>query len=373
MQLPVSDSDRYAQLAPYGLTERMVEAFDERIEPGQLAGRVVRVDRGLTHVGSTQGHLWAQPFLDGAGLDDVEPDEAAIVAVGDWVIVSPRPGTEVHRLEAILPRRSAIDRVKAFSKTRQILVANMDTVFIVQAADNFNPRRLERELALVWASGAEPVAVLNKIDLCADVPGAISRARFLAGEAEVLALNGISGEGVSRLREFAGPGATVAFIGASGVGKSTLSNRLLGVESLATGAIRENDQRGRHATISRDLVPIPGGGVLIDTPGLRELGLTDDTAGIAQVFSDIEELAPECRFRDCRHGDEPGCAIRDALEEGELSEERLKSYRKLQREADRVEIRQDAGKWARHRNRKKAWARAHKQRERIRRKSGRGL
>jgi ribosome biogenesis GTPase / thiamine phosphate phosphatase len=218
-----------------------------------------------------------------------------------------------------------------------VIAANVDTACIVAAVDgDFNLRRIERYLAQCWESGAAPVVVLNKVDqLSAETGGIDARLADVARIARgvpVLPLSGMSGQGIEGLEAFLSPGRTIVFLGSSGVGKSTLVNRLLGYDARETQAVRESDSRGRHTTTSRELLCLPGGAMVIDTPGLRELQLWDAADGIGAAFSDIDELAAGCRFRDCRHENEPGCAVHAAIETGELDEARLESRRKLERE-----------------------------------------
>jgi ribosome biogenesis GTPase len=219
----------------------------------------------------------------------------------------------------------------------QVVAANIDSIFIVHAANNINQRRIEREVAQVAAGGAAPVVVLNKCDLVSDIYGVLDEAEGAAPGVPVHAVAGLTGDRVDDLRGYAAGNRTVAFIGASGVGKSTLINRLLGEEILATSAVREDDQRGRHTTTARHLLPLPGGGALIDTPGMRSFGLSDSAAGVGQVFSDIVQLETSCRFSDCSHRGEPGCAVREALGSGELDRDRLDSFHKLNRELEYIE------------------------------------
>ena len=253
-------------------------------------------------------------------------------AVGDWVMTD-RPDNSTgnaiihHRLQ----RKSALRRKSAgTSQDSQMIAANIDIVFLCMALNqDFNIRRLERYLSLVWDSAATPVVVLTKADLCDDVPGRLSAVYAAAIGVDVLVTTSVQEDGYAGIREYLSAGSTVAFLGSSGVGKSTLINRLLGGEILATGEIRADD-RGRHTTTYRQLLPVPGGGVVIDTPGMRELQL--ESADLAHAFADIGELARYCRFADCAHANEPGCAVAAAVRDGRLSSGRLQSYAKLQKE-----------------------------------------
>ncbi|MEQ4574776.1 MAG: ribosome small subunit-dependent GTPase A [Gammaproteobacteria bacterium] len=259
-------------------------------------------------------------------------------AVGDWVLM------EGSRIVALLPRRSAIKRGAAGEHYhQQVIAANIDTVFIVCGLDDdFNPRRIERYRLLVGSGGAEPVVVLTKADRNADVPGAVAALIDLAAQdVPVRAVNAKDPHSVSALQAWLGPGRTAVLVGSSGAGKSTLTNTLLGVEKMRTGEVRESDSRGRHTTTHRALIALPDGACLIDTPGMRELKPTGEEDLAEGGFADIEALAAQCRFRDCSHRSEPGCAVRAAIEAGRLDPARLANYLKL-----RDEVAGAAGKLA---------------------------
>jgi ribosome biogenesis GTPase len=244
-----------------------------------------------------------------------------------------------------------------------VVAANVDLVFAVCGLDaDFSPRRIERYLARIWASGASPAVLLNKADQCADPWSRVAEIERRSPGVPVRALSALAGDGIDELRELISPGITAALVGSSGVGKSTIVNRLLGEERMATGAVRERDGRGQHVTSHRQLVRLPAGGLLLDTPGMRELQLVDD-AGLDAVFAEIEELARGCRFRDCRHESEPGCAVKAAVENGALDAERLEHYAKLGREAAAYELRHDE-----HRRRKaeRVWGQLYDEGARIR-------
>lgn len=256
------------------------------------------------------------------------PPEAR-AGVGDWVLVE-RSG-DVMQIVALLPRRTAIKRAAAGEHYRQQLIAaNVDTVFVVCGLDkDFNPRRIERYLLLVKGSGARAVVVLTKVDHATDVPGAVATIAALASaEVPVRAVDAREPDSVAALRPWLQAGDTVVMVGSSGAGKSTLTNSLAGEEVMKTGEVRSTDSRGRHTTTHRALIPLPGGACLIDTPGMRELKPTGEE-DVADNFADVEELALECRFRDCRHLKEPGCAVLGAVEAGNLDPQRLANYRKL--------------------------------------------
>jgi ribosome biogenesis GTPase len=279
-------------------------------------------------------------FEDGARLVTVPGRLRAageVPVVGDFVLAPPGEEPAIVR---VLARRSLLSRGAAGRATaEQALAANVDLVFLVHGLDaGVNPRRIERTLAAVYACGAEPVVLLAKVDLEDDPAGALEEAAAAAGAALVLAVSGTTGEGVEAVRALLAPGRTGVFVGPSGAGKSTLVNALLGAELQATAEVRERDARGRHTTSGRRLVLVPGGGAVIDGPGIRELKLWDP-AGIEGVFEDVVAIAEGCRFRDCAHEDEPGCAVRAAVEEGRLDPARLESLRKLEAEARSAELR----------------------------------
>jgi ribosome biogenesis GTPase len=287
---------------------------------------------------------------------------------GDWVAVSESGDRAI--IHHLLPRRTVLSRRAADSEVAtQVIAANVDLVGIVTSANrDLNPRRIERYLTAVWESGATPLVVLNKVDLVDDSAPSLEAIAEVALGVPIVQVSALTGIGLEELRAAITPGATVGFVGSSGVGKSSLINRLLGREVQHVAAIREDDQRGRHTTTRRELLPLPGGGVLIDTPGMRELGLIEDEGGIDTAFVDISKLAAECRFNDCLHETEPGCAVQDALRVGELSAERFASYRKLQREIAAAERRRDPVLAA---NERKKWKTIYKElraREKVERK-----
>jgi ribosome biogenesis GTPase len=264
-------------------------------------------------------------------------------SVGDWVAVRPLEGERKAVIEAVLPRRSAFTRKEAWSRTvAQVVAANVDTVFLVTAfGGDLNARRIERYLTSAWDSGSNPVIVANKVDLAEDRLFELADVEAVALGVPVLVVSAATGEGMDELEVHLQPGRTVALLGSSGVGKSTLVNRLAGRELLATSEIRK-DGRGRHTTSHRELVPLPSGALLIDTPGMRELQLWADEEVLDSTFAEIAELAGACRFSDCSHEHEPGCAVKSAIADGSLPRERFASYRKLQRELRALEIRKDA-------------------------------
>jgi ribosome biogenesis GTPase len=268
--------------------------------------------------------------------------EHELPAVGDWVAVRTGPG--IALVHAVLPRRSKFSRKAAGRAVEeQVCAANLDTVLIVTGLDHdFRPRRIERYLVLAWESGASPAVVLNKADLCGDVDARLAEAEAAAAGAPVHVTSALQGRGLEALRAYLRPGKTVALLGSSGVGKSTLINRLLGAEVLPTQSVRA-DGRGRHTTTRRELLLAPGGGMIVDTPGMRELQLLDGDEGLHATFDDVETIAAGCRFRDCTHTQEPGCAVRQAARDGAMGTARLDSYHKLQRELAWLDHKQDAG------------------------------
>ena len=255
--------------------------------------------------------------------------------VGDWVAASVPQGLDAPLVEVVLDRTSAITRADPGKASgTQVLAANIDTVFIVHPiAEAPNLRRVERELSVAWDSGAVPVIVLTKEDLSDGPDAARAAVESVAPDTGVLVTNARAGEGLEAMLGYLSGHRTAVLVGPSGAGKSTLINALLGEERQATREVRVSDGRGRHTTVARQLFQMPGGGLLIDTPGLRAFGLTGSEEGIASAFSDVEQIARSCRFRDCTHNDEPGCAVRAAVESGTLSPQRLASYHKLIGEA----------------------------------------
>jgi len=310
-------------------------------------------------------------FAHLAGRLHQEPDEAKLPRVGDWVAVKspPAPG-HTTIIEHVFDRLSAFTRGAAGTEARgQVIAANVNVVFIVCGLDSdYSPRRIERYLARIWASGAQPVVILNKADLCTVVEARIQEVMDRSPGVPVHAMSALHSQGIAAIRSLIPIGHTAAFVGSSGAGKSTLINALVGTEQMATGELRASDGRGRHTTTHRQLVMLPGGGLLLDTPGIRELQLLDDD-GIASAFPDIEERASHCRYRDCGHDTEPGCAVREAVAAGLLATERFEHYLKLTREAHAYELRHDAH--LRHKA-EREWKNLTKEGERIRRwKQGR--
>ncbi len=253
---------------------------------------------------------------------------------GDYVLAQPAPGDWL--LLRTLPRKSFFSRLDSWHGTEQAVAANMDLVFVVQSLnENFNLKRLERYLTLAFTSRAQPVVLLTKADLPGDHGAMLAAAQETAGKAPVLAVSSKTGQGMEGLEPYLRPGVTAAFLGSSGVGKSSLINRMAGEEVMAVSGIRESDSMGRHTTTHRQLLRLESGVLVIDTPGMRELGMWDAAQGLSEAFPDVESLLGQCRFSDCQHEKEPGCAIRAALERGELSPQRWKSWKQLQGESSR--------------------------------------
>ena len=290
-------------------------------------------------------------------------------AVGDWVAVAARPDEGTATIHAVLPRRSGFSRKAAGDRTEeQIVAANVDVIFLVTGLDgDFNVRRIERYLTVAWDSGAQPAVVLNKADICPDVAACVSEVEAVAFGTPAIALSAVTGQGVDELRAMVPPGATGAFLGSSGVGKSSLVNALLGKSRQSTQAVRADDSRGRHTTTNRELIPLPNGGVIIDTPGMRELQIWADDDGLDTAFPDVEALAAQCRFGDCTHTSEPGCAVLAAVEDGTLASDRFRSYMKLQREIEYQTLRQDQSARVIEKNR---WRQIAKEIRRIERYKG---
>ena len=331
-------SSSSSSLAPYGWDESWQAEFAPYAAQGLVPGRVVRVDRGQCDVVTADGIVRAD-------TEFVTPhDPLRVICTGDWAAVETDGNPRYVR--AYLPRRTAFARSTSSKRSEgQVLAANVDHAIItVSLAGELDLGRIERFLALAWESGAEPIVVLSKADLVPDAVGLsylVEDVESVAPGVQVLPLSSETGEGVEVLRAVVSGGTSV-LLGVSGAGKSTLANTLTGEDAMVVQAARDVDNKGRHTTTTRNLLLLPGGGALIDTPGLRGVGLWDAEEGVGQVFSEIEELARACRFHDCAHEAEPGCAVTAAVDDGSLQVRRLESYRKLLRENQRIVAKTDA-------------------------------
>jgi ribosome biogenesis GTPase len=334
--------------------------FSQRLTIDELSAafpaRVSAVHRGSLEVLSERG---SQRIV--APRQPIDGEEQVHVTVGDWVLVE----NDAPRVARVIERRSVVARLAAGAGQRtQLIAANVDTLFVVTSCNHdFNLSRLERYLALAHESGVQPVVVLTKIDLCAHVDDYLARARTVSRDALVVAVDATSGGSTGDLQPWLHAGQTVAFVGSSGVGKSTLVNTLLRVDSQRTAGIREDDSRGRHTTTSRQMFALPTGAWVIDTPGMRELKVGAVEHGLETTFSDVEQLALGCRFRDCDHVHAAGCALAAAVQAGALDERRLASYLKLLRESARA-----SRTLHEQREIERRWGRIHRTAQRQRRK-----
>jgi ribosome biogenesis GTPase len=337
-------------LARIGWTASLGDAF-RLLFPGFAPARVCEEHRAAYRLVADDGEHLAE--LSGR-LRHESTGRLDLPATGDWVAFTRHAGSRAV-IEGILPRKTCIVRAAAGTAHGvQIIGANVDTMIVVTALDaEFNVRRLERYVALARASGVVPVIVLNKSDGCADVASYVEHARVAAPGVPIHPMSASERDGIEALGEYIGAGQTLVVVGSSGVGKSTLINALAGSDVLSTGAVRVNDRRGRHTTTSRSLVPLAGGAVLMDTPGMRELRLQADEDALAGAFSDIEALARTCRFRDCSHDNEPGCQVRQTIDDT-----RLQSFRKLQRETAFAQRKGDRAKEALEKER---WKKIHRE------------
>lgn len=345
----------------YGWSDALSQDFAPFAALDLKPARVVLQQRGsyglISEVGEINGHL--------AGKLQHTAGPGGLPAVGDWVAVSQHLGEDLAIIHHVLARRSAfVRKVAGTVEAPQVIAANIDLAFLVSAmGPDFNLRRLERYLVAAWDSGATPVILLTKADTCDDPQAPLAAVRAIAGDVEVLSVSSVTGEGLEAVLDRLTCGLTAVLIGMSGVGKSTLANALIGEDRQATQAVRQGDDRGRHTTTQRELLLVPGGGMIMDTPGIRELAMWDAADGVSATFDDVERLTADCRFRDCNHGAEPGCAVQAALVNGALSAERWRGFDKLRRETQYQERKEDP--LARMQVRKR-WAQISKAQRRIR-------
>lgn len=327
------------KLVDLGLTKELYESFLEKHSALYL-GRVLREHKGLYFVGTEQGEVLCKvsgkmSYLALSRLD--------FPAVGDWVAIDRQDNSQGDAIiHAILPRKSKFSRKVAGNKNEeQIVAVNVETVFICMALNNdYNLRRLERYISLAWDSGAKPIVLLTKADLCSDVNEKLNEVLDVAIGVEVVVVSSLNLQGFEKIKAYVEPGKTIVFLGSSGVGKSTLINILAGNLVQKVQDTRR-DEKGRHTTTHRELFVIANGGIVIDTPGMREIHILDETQGVSTSFADIEELVQNCRYSDCQHESEPGCAVKAALEQGILAKERYYSYKKLLKEAEFMERKVD--------------------------------
>ena len=348
---------QYLRLVQLGWNDELANQFEEHALAGLQPGRVAVQHRGAWEVATEDGDATVE--ITGRLRHAAEPGELPVV--GDWV------GLRENQIDAVLPRRSKFSRKTPFTEvSEQVLVANVDVAFLVMGLDerDFSVRRLERYLTTAWEGGATPVIVLNKADLADDLDAQVAQTEAVGFGVPVHVVTAVAGEGIDVLLPYLTGAKTGVLLGSSGVGKSTLINALLGESRLATGELRE-DGRGRHTTSHRELLLLPGGGVLIDTPGLRELQLWETDEGLEKAFADVAELVNQCRFSDCAHDTEPGCAIREALADGSLPAERWESYVKLQRELAHLERKFDPRLRSEERKKWAAISKAHRKRKKI--------
>lgn len=323
----------------FGWNDFFEQNFEQYRSKGLYAGRIYIEQRSIygiyTEFGEMHGEVSGKMRFGADGYGQFP-------AVGDWVAITPYLNEKKAVIHAVIKRKSQFVRKVAGNMTQeQVAAANFDTVFIVNSLNqNFNVRRIERYLIAAWESGANPAIILSKADLCQNIDEKVHETELSAPGVPVYVISSLEGTGMEDIKRHVSYGKTAVVLGSSGVGKSTLINALSGKEILEVGDVREDDDRGRHTTTFRELIELPAGGFIIDTPGMRELQLWDGSEGISETFEDIEILAQKCRFSDCRHENEPGCAVKAAITQGILSEQRFKNYKKLQREIKYAEGKQ---------------------------------
>ena len=327
-------------LEELGWNAHFAGAFEAHAGPGVLPGRVALEHNHVFRVITEAGEKLAEAS---GRLKHLAQGRSDLPAVGDWVALRVDDSGEGARITAVLPRSGKFSRKSAGEGTdEQVIAANIDTVFLVSGLDgDLNPRRIERYLLLAAQSQARPVIILNKSDLADDVDEVVAMIEAIAPGVPIHPLSAAEGLGFDAIRQYLGTGQTVALLGSSGVGKSSIVNHLVGEMVLPTRSVRESDSRGRHASVHRQMIALPGGGVVIDTPGMRELQLWGVDEALSGSFDDVAAIGEECRFRDCRHGREPGCAVKAAVEAGTLDAARYENFIKLQGEREAMERRQD--------------------------------
>jgi ribosome biogenesis GTPase len=315
-------------LEAYGWGEALQQQFSTYADHNLSPARVLVQHRGLYRIIAEGGELNASP----SGKLAYEAPTGSLPVTGDWVAIAARPQEGSATIHHVLDRKSAFARLGP-TGAAQVIAANLDVAFLVASLNaDLNARRLERYLAVARESGAEPVILLTKADVAEDIDEQHARVEAIASGAPIHILSALTGAGLDALAPYLTAGRTAALLGSSGVGKSTLANALLGSEHMATREITDDRARGRHTTTHRELILLPGGGLLLDSPGMRELSVWGADEGVSASFEDVEALIEQCRFHDCRHKNEPGCAVRGAIEAGELDEARFQGYQKLQRE-----------------------------------------
>ncbi len=318
-------------LETFGWNDFFAKAFEPFQQEGFSAGRIAVQHKTqyivYTEFGELRGELTGKIHYYADGPQDFP-------AVGDWVVLHARPQEQSATIHELLPRKARFSRKIAGRRVeQQIIAANIDVIFLISGLDHdYNLRRLERYLVLAAESGAKPVVVLNKADLCSDLDEKRNEVHTIAPGVPLLTTSAIDDKGLDGILSYLKPGITGALLGSSGVGKSTIVNHLTGQDLLRTQEVRAGDSRGRHTTTWRELILLPGGGLLIDTPGMRELQLCGGEEGMESIFGDIDALADQCRFRDCTHTTEPGCAVQSALSEGTLDEAHFRNFQKLRKE-----------------------------------------
>ncbi|MDF2674413.1 MAG: GTPase RsgA [Clostridiales bacterium] len=335
--------DKLENLNKLGWSQHFQEGFEVYSNKGYIAGRVVAAYMHMYKASTEYGEL----SVEISGKLRFEASAAQdYPAIGDWVVISPRPEEMAGTIHGILPRSSKFSRTASDGTgDEQIIAANIDTVFIVNSLNsNFNLRRIERYLTLAWESGASPVIILSKADLCHDAEEKYNQVEEIAFGVPIHVVSSVSKEGLEGINQYLLEGKTVVLLGSSGVGKSTLVNELTGEHIQRVQDISRIEDKGRHTTTSRELITLKSGAMLIDTPGMRELHLWEGEDGIGEVFSDIEKIAEGCHFNDCTHEDEPGCAVKHAINEGLLDNARLVNYNKMQLEIKRFERKQARAK-----------------------------